>query len=59
MGRRMRTVSESSDIDDFDARRVANSSLHQVMHETQKPSSAAHPSNLDQEIGQSTLGQVL
>lgn len=30
----------------------------QSSHDVQKPTSAAYPSNLDQEIGQSTLGQL-
>ncbi|VEL16723.1 unnamed protein product [Protopolystoma xenopodis] len=32
--------------------------LHQLMHESHKPSCADHPTNLDQEIGQSILGQI-
>nr|VZI39719.1 unnamed protein product [Spirometra erinaceieuropaei] len=57
--RRTRTISESSDVDDLEvAVRMTANSLHQIMHENQKPSSAAHPSNLDQELGQSVLGQI-
>ncbi|VDD79826.1 unnamed protein product [Mesocestoides corti] len=55
-GRRTRTVSESSDVD-FEVSVVAGP-LHQALHETHKSASAAHPSNLDQEIGQSILGQL-
>uniref|UniRef100_A0A0X3Q1X7 Eukaryotic elongation factor 2 kinase n=1 Tax=Schistocephalus solidus TaxID=70667 RepID=A0A0X3Q1X7_SCHSO len=57
--RRTRTISDSSDVDDLEvAVRMTANSLHQIMHENQKPSSAAHPSNLDQELGQSVLGQI-
>lgn len=57
--RRQRTFSESSDIDVEEGRRlVGNQLLHQLMHDSHKPSCADHPTNLDQEIGQSILGQV-
>lgn len=57
-GRRTRTLSESSDVDNDLAAATAGCLLHQTVHETHKPSSADHPSNLDQEIGQSILGQL-
>ncbi|KAM7534932.1 hypothetical protein Aperf_G00000097603 [Anoplocephala perfoliata] len=53
-GRRARTLSESSDVDSD----LTAGCLIQTIHETHKPSSADHPSNLDQEIGQSILGQL-
>ncbi|VDM35353.1 unnamed protein product [Hydatigera taeniaeformis] len=57
-GRRTRTISESSDVDNDLAAATVGSLLHQTIRETHKPASATHPSNLDQEIGQSILGQV-
>ncbi|CAH8468592.1 unnamed protein product [Dicrocoelium dendriticum] len=56
--RRHRNPSESSDLDVEEDRRMANNLLHQLMHESHKPSCADHPTNLDQEIGQSILGQI-
>ncbi|VDK33917.1 unnamed protein product [Taenia asiatica] len=57
-GRRTRTISESSDVDNDLASATVGSLLHQTIRETHKPTSATHPSNLDQEIGQSILGQL-
>ncbi|KAL5109350.1 Eukaryotic elongation factor 2 kinase [Taenia crassiceps] len=57
-GRRTRTISESSDVDNDLAAATVGSLLHQTIRETHKPTSATHPSNLDQEIGQSILGQL-
>ncbi|KAH9284714.1 Eukaryotic elongation factor 2 kinase [Echinococcus granulosus] len=57
-GRRTRNISESSDVDNDLAAATVGSLLHQTIRETHKPTSATHPSNLDQEIGQSILGQL-
>lgn len=56
--RRQRNLSESSDLDSEENHRLAGSLLHQLMHESHKPSGADHPTNLDQEIGHSILGQI-
>ncbi|VDP82764.1 unnamed protein product [Echinostoma caproni] len=56
--RRRRNLSESSDLDFDEDYRVNGNLLHQLMHENHKPSCADHPTNLDQEIGQSILGQI-
>ncbi|KAF7232865.1 hypothetical protein EG68_09651 [Paragonimus skrjabini miyazakii] len=58
LSRRHRNLSESSDIDVEEGHRLASNLLHQLMHESHKPSCADHPTNLDQEIGQSILGQI-
>ncbi|KAA3670860.1 elongation factor 2 kinase, partial [Paragonimus westermani] len=58
LSRRHRNLSESSDIDVEEGHRLAGNLLHQLMHESHKPSCADHPTNLDQEIGQSILGQI-
>ncbi|THD22045.1 Elongation factor 2 kinase [Fasciola hepatica] len=56
--RRRRNLSESSDLDFDEDYRVTGNLLHQLMHENHKPSCADHPTNLDQEIGHSILGQI-
>ncbi|KAL3314765.1 Eukaryotic elongation factor-2 kinase, partial [Cichlidogyrus casuarinus] len=66
--RRIRSVSESSDVDFellYGPSNACSPSpgnhhchFHHIMHEAQKPASADHPTNLDQEIGQSILGQI-
>lgn len=56
--RRHRNPSESSDVDAEESHRLVGNLLHQLMHESHKPSCADHPTNLDQEIGQSILGQI-
>lgn len=58
MPRRRRNLSESSDLDFDEDYRVTGNLLHQLMHENHKPSCADHPTNLDQEIGHSILGQI-
>ncbi|CAL8071198.1 unnamed protein product [Calicophoron daubneyi] len=55
---RRRNWSESSDVDLEEDRRITGNLLHQLMHESQRPSCADHPTNLDQEIGHSILGQI-
>ncbi|KAH8852801.1 Eukaryotic elongation factor 2 kinase [Schistosoma japonicum] len=56
--RRQRNISESSDVDAEECHRVTGNLLYQLMHENHKPSCADHPTNLDQEIGHSILGQI-
>ncbi|CAH8476844.1 unnamed protein product [Heterobilharzia americana] len=58
IGRRQRNTSESSDLDSEEYHRVTGNLLYQLMHENHKPSCADHPTNLDQEIGHSILGQI-
>lgn len=58
LSRRLRNMSESSDLDVEEDHRNTGNLLHQLMHENHKPSCADHPTNLDQEIGQSILGQI-
>ncbi|CAH8448528.1 unnamed protein product [Schistosoma turkestanicum] len=56
--KRQRNISESSDVDAEECHRVTGNLLYQLMHENHKPSCADHPTNLDQEIGHSILGQI-
>ncbi|CAH8830353.1 unnamed protein product [Trichobilharzia szidati] len=58
VSRRQRNISESSDVDSEECHRVTGNLLYQLMHENHKPSCADHPTNLDQEIGHSILGQI-
>ncbi|CAH8591898.1 unnamed protein product [Schistosoma rodhaini] len=56
--KRQHNISESSDVDAEECHRVTGNLLYQLMHENHKPSCADHPTNLDQEIGHSILGQI-
>ncbi|CAH8453829.1 unnamed protein product [Schistosoma haematobium] len=58
ISKRQRNISESSDVDAEECHRVPGNLLYQLMHENHKPSCADHPTNLDQEIGHSILGQI-
>ena len=56
--RRQRNYSDGSDIDASLVSYEEHLAVYHSMRENQKPSSATHPTNLDQEIGHSILAQV-
>lgn len=56
--RRQRNYSDGSDVDASLVSYEEHLAVYHSMRENHKPSSATHPTNLDQEIGHSILAQV-